>query len=533
MSDLPEKDNNLNENTEIPSVEEDGASTVFSDPADHKKTAVKQKRSLLPIIISAVLAVAILAGGTVAVIKLIPEREDNTSTPSIEEIKVIDKKADDFKTVTVTNKSGTFKLYSEEEKDETSSSSSDTSGSTKTVWYLDGYAKDVINSSSVSSIVSSVASVNASREVTAKSAAECGLESPAVKADVVTKDGEEFSLLIGGDSPDGTGIYIKLSTDDKIYINDSSIDSSLEFDALSLAATDSIAGVPTSDLSSDYKDDNGDLSSFDSITLTGSNFPEKLVIAPNTDKNLSTYAAYMTTSPTKRIADNVDGIFGLFKSGVTVSGAYSFDTSAAARKKLGLDNPELTAEIKVGSVKQSYSFKKQDDGAYAVWYDGAKLIKKVDASSLAFIDYKVNNYYASWVCLQSINELSNFTIKTPEKIFSFDIVYDDSEDAEETYVITYEGKKLTAENFQNFYQECISLSCSDFTVDKVSGEPAMTIIFTYSDTSRGNTDVKFVKSGAAKYQYSIDGIEMGKINSSALNKILKHVEKVAKDESIK
>ena len=202
---------------------------------------------------------------------------------------MLDKSSDDFKTVTVTNKSGTFKLYSEEEKDESSSSSSDTSSSsTKTVWYLDGYAKDVINSSSVSGIVSSAASVTASREVTAKSAAECGLESPAVKADFVTKDGAEFSLLIGGESPDGTGTYIKLSTDDKIYINDSSIDSSLEFDALSLAATDSIAGVPTSDLSSDYKDDNGDLSSFDSITLTGSNFPEKLTIAPNTDKNLST-----------------------------------------------------------------------------------------------------------------------------------------------------------------------------------------------------------------------------------------------------
>ena len=536
MSDLPEKDNNLNENTENIDVGEDGASTVFSDPVDHKKTAARKKRPLLPIIISAVLAVAVLAGGTVAVIKLIPEREDDTSTPSVETIKVLDKSSDDFKTVTVTNKSGTYKLYSEEEKEESSSSSSSSAASSstvKTVWYLDGYAKDVINSSSVSSIVSSAASVTASREVTAKSAAECGLESPAVKADFVTKDGAEFSLLIGGESPDGTGIYIKLSTDDKIYINDSSIDSSLEFDALSLAATDSIAGVPTSDLSSDYKDDNGDLSSFDSITLTGSNFPEKLIIAPNTDKNLSTYAAYMTTSPTKRIADNVDGIFGLFKSGVSVSGAYSFDTSVSTRKKLGLDNPELTAEIKVGSLTQRYSFKKQEDGGYAVWYDGAKLIKKIDASSLTFIDYKVNNYYASWVCLQSINELSNFTIKTPEKTYSFDIVYDDAEDAEETYVITYEGKKLTAENFQNFYQECISLSCSDFTVDKVSGEPAMTIVFTYSDTERAKTDVKFVKSGAAKYQYSIDGIEMGKINSSALNKILKHVEKVAKDESIK
>ena len=528
MSDFPEKETENTENTE------NEFSTVFSDPTEHKSAHKTQKRKRLPVIIASLLAVAVLAGGTVAVIKLIPEREDDTSTPSVETIKVLDKSSDDFKIVTVTNKNGTFKLYSEEEKVESSSSSSDTSSSsTKTVWYLDGYAKDVINSSSVSSIVSSVASVTASREVTAKSAAECGLEKPTVKADVVTKDGAEFSLLIGGDSPDGTGIYIKLSTDDKIYINDSSIDSSLEFDALSLAATDSIAGVPTSDLSSDYKDDNGNLSSFDSITLTGSNFPEKLIIAPNTDKNLSTYAAYMTTSPTKRIADKVDGIFGLFKSGVTVSGAYSFDTSVSTRKKLGLDNPELTAEIKVGSVKQSYSFKKQEDGGYAVWYDGAKLIKKVDASSITFIDYKVNNYYASWVCLQSINELSNFTIKTPEKTYSFDIVYDDAEDAKETYVITYEGKKLTAENFQNFYQECISLSCSDFTVDKVSGEPAMTIVFTYSDTSRAKTDVKFIKSGAAKYQYSIDGIEMGKINSSALNKILKHVEKVAKDESIK
>ena len=133
MSDLPEKDNNLNENTENIDVGEDGASTVFSDPADHKKTAARKKRPLLPIIISAVLAVAVLAGGTVAVIKLIPEREDDTSTPSVETIKVLDKSSDDFKTVTVTNKNGTFKLYSEEEKDESSTSSDTSSSNVKTV----------------------------------------------------------------------------------------------------------------------------------------------------------------------------------------------------------------------------------------------------------------------------------------------------------------------------------------------------------------------------------------------------------------
>ena len=538
MSDFPEKDNISNEEPEVQTPEngDDGFSTVFSDPTEHTKKAVKQKKSRLPAIIASVLAVAVLAGGTVAVVKLIPEKEeDDGSVSELETISVLDMDSDDFKTLTVTNKNGTFKLYSEEKETETdsSSSSSDTSSSEpETVWYLDGYDKDVISSSSVESIASSTAKIDATREITAKTAAECGLENPAVKADIVTNDGAELSVLVGGASPDNTGTYIKLSTDDKIYITDSDIESSLTFDALSLAATDAIAGITVTDDMKDYADDEGALTSFDTITLTGANFPEKLVLAPNTDKNLSDYAAYMTVSPTKRIADNVDGIFDLFKSGVSVSGAYSFDTSSAALKRLGLDKPDLTAEIKIGKFSLAYSFKLQDDGNYAVWYKGCKLIKKVTAGSLSFIDYKATNYYASWVCLQSINELSNFTIKTPEKTYSFDIVYDDSEDAEETYVITYEGTKLVAENFQNFYQECISLSCTDYTVDSISGDPEISIVFTYSDTSRSPSTVEFRKSGETKYQYRIDGMDMGKVNSSAMNKLLKLAEKVAKGETV-
>lgn len=531
MSDFPEKENK--ENGAEPQSEQE-VSTVFSDPAEHKKTAVKQKKKLLPVIIAALLAVAVLAGGTVAVIKLIPEREEDSSTPSIETISVLDMDSDDFKSVTVTNENGTFKLYSVEEKAETDSSSSDTSGSdTEIKWYLDGYDKELINPSSVGSIASSVAKLDAVREVTAKSAAECGLENPTVRADVVKNDGSEFSVLVGIESPDSTGTYVKLSTDEKIYLTESDLKGDFTFDALGLAETSAVPGITVTDGMKAYTDDDGALSSFDTITITGKNLSEKVVLAPNTDENLSAYATYMTTSPTKRIADNVDGIFDLFKSGVSASGAYSFDTSASVQKKLGLDSPDLTATIKLGSVTQTYSFKQQEDGDYAVWYEGAKLIKKVSASSLSFIDYKVNDYYASWVCLQSINELSNFTVKTPDKTYSFDIVYDDSEDAEETYVITYEGKKLVAENFQSFYQECISLSCSDYTVDKVSGEPAMSIVFTYSDTSREKTAVEFRKASETKYQYSIDGIDMGKINSSDLNKILRLVERVANGESIK
>lgn len=527
------------EHTELPETpaaeQNDAFSTVFSDPTAHKKNAVKPKRRLLPIILSSVLAVAVLAGGTVAVVKLIPEKDDTVSTPELEEIQVLDLKSDNFKSVTVTNQSGTFKLYSvtEETTSDSSDTSSDTESETKTVnWYLDGYDRAVINPSLAGNIAGYAASLKATREVTAKSAAECGLEKPTVQADVVTNDDAAFSILVGGESPDSTGTYVKLSTEDKIYLCDSSITDNFSFDALSLAATDAIAGITVTDDIKSYADDNGALNSFDTITLTGTKYPEKIVIAPNADSTLSDYAAYMTTAPTKRIADKVDDIFGLFKSGVTVSGAYSFDTSAAARRQLGLDKPELTAAIQIGSVKQSYSFKQQSDGDYAVWYEGAKLIQKVAASSLAFIDYQVNDYYASWVCLQAINDLSSFTVQTPEKTYSFDIQYDDSEDAKETYVITYEGTKLTAENFQNFYQECISLSCADYTVESLSGTPAMTLVFTYSDTSRGKSTVEFRKASETKYQYRIDGIDMGKVTSSSLNKILKDVKKAAADETV-
>ena len=164
MSDLPEKNTVDGENTE------ESASTVFSDPTQYKKAPEKQKRNRLPVIIAAVLAVAVLAGGTVAVIKLIPEKEESTSS-AFETIKVLELKTDDLKSVTVTNENGTFKLYSVKETAEsTDSSSSDTAGEVN--WYLDGYEKDVINTSSVKSIATKAATVTAVREITAKSAAE-------------------------------------------------------------------------------------------------------------------------------------------------------------------------------------------------------------------------------------------------------------------------------------------------------------------------------------------------------------------------
>lgn len=529
-----EKNTQASENGEVVSVSEnDSFSTVFSDPGEHyKKPLSKKKKPRLLIAIVSLLVVAALVGGTVAIVKLIPESTDNTSSSVFEDISVLSLKSDDFKTVKVKNSKGEFTLYSKVEKTETESDDTSSEDTTYTSWYIEGYGEDVFNSYSVSAIAESAANIVAVREITTKTAEDCGLTEPKIKVDVVTNDGAEFSILVGNKSTDNLGDYLKLSTSDKIYVVSSSATESFEFDLLNLANTESIPGVtPTSDMS-EYLEEDGDLCSFDTITVSGKYFASDVVIAPNEDKELKQYVGYVTLAPTKRIAENVDSIFEVFQYGITASGAYALDASAASISACGLNNPDLTLIMKIKNVAYTFKFKLQEDGGYAVWYDNCTLIKKVDASSIAFVNYNINSFYSSNICLISINDISNFSVKTPSNEYSFDIKTEKNENDSTKYIVNCGGKELVAQNFQNFYQYCVALSCTDFTVENLTASPDLTLTFTYNDTAKGKYIVEFRKASETKYQFSVNGVEMGKITSSAFNKLEKYAKKVAEGGSI-
>ena len=529
MSNIPEKDNlNINEPETEEAFADDEFSTVFSNPTEHRKTADKVRtKKQLPIVIASVLAVAVLIGGTFAVIKFIPEKEEETSSTSImEEITVLDKESDDFKTVTVKNSKGTFKFYSVTEKTESDSSSSSTSSTdTETVkWYLDGYGKELVDTSNISSVVSAAASLTASREITKLSVAECGLDNPTVTVEVEPKEGEKFAFSIGSESLDKSGYYFKLADSEKIYLVGTDVWGSFEFDALSFASSEALPGITVTDDMKDYVDEDSGLYKFDKITVSGVNFPEKVVIEMNSDEKLAEFATYMITSPSKRIADNIDGVFNIFKSGVTASGGYSFDVSKESLAKVGLDKPDITVTMTVGKTSMTYKFKLQSDGEYAVVCDGAKLIKKVSASNVPFGNYSVADFYSTWVALISIDDLSGLDIKTPDKTYEFGIEANPDEEAEDGYFINLGDKDIDCSSFQSFYQECVSLSCTDFEVAELSGEPEYEIIFNYKDGSK--FDVKFTKASETRYQYSIDGVDTGKVNSSAIKKLVNKLEEL-------
>ena len=91
------------------------------------------------------------------------------------------------------------------------------------------------------------------------------------------------------------------------------------------------------------------------------------------------------------------------EEGVLVAGAYSYDVSSASLEKFGLNNPDLTATMTVGSKTITYKFTLQEDGDYAAVGSGSKLIHRVAASNLsALMGYETVDFYENTCYTKSV-----------------------------------------------------------------------------------------------------------------------------------
>lgn len=541
MSDFPEKNQPIEpaENpAEAPAEDASefkdeyaGFETVFGDPAEHRQKKPRGKNRRVVTAVAACLAVALLAGGIFAVIRLIPEKEtdDSSAVSSSQEISLLKLDEDQINAVTVNNSHGSFRLlatHTEESSDE-----SDSTPTVTTTWSVEGIDASLTSSGSISTIVSNLTDLTALQQISGRTVEECGLSSPAYSAVIEASDGT-YTVTAGAESFDGLGYYTTVSGVEGIYLVDGSLFAGMDFELLDLADTASLAGVDVSTVSEEYLSDSDTLSTFDSITVTGKNFPQPLVIVPNNDDKLSAYLPYAVSSPEVRLADGVDSLLTVFSSGLSVSGVYALDVKPATLKQFGLDQPYLTISIKVGDVSRAFRISAvQQDGNYAVIADDSVVVKSVSASSLPFVDYTAESFYGKQVYMSSITELSNMVFTTPDFSHSFDIVYDDSEDAEEEFVISCDGVKLTASYFQNLYQTFVSLTAADFETVSSDATAALTITLTYVSDGSKKT-IAFYPSSATKHLYTVDGKPMGRVGTSELTRFIRQIERVAAGQDI-
>ncbi len=512
MENLPNNDNNI-ENEEF--------STIFSDPTEHKeKTSVKKNTRFLKAL-SLLLVVALIIGGTVAVIKLIPEKEESQVQEN-NELEILDYYSYDIKEVTVKNKNGSFNLYS---KLVTATDEATGEEMSETFWYLKGYSKDLTESDTIENIVDAAVDMDAIREITTKTAKECGLEKPTVTVKATDNNGESFSVKVGDKSPDSAGVYVKTSKSDKIYLVGDMLDETLTFTDLDLASLDANEPITLDDEYKSYVD-NGVVASFDTMTVSGKSFPKDIVFKINQNEELAAYIPYYLVSPMERTAECGNEIFAVFSQGFAVSGAYAYDAKESTLKKLGLDNPDYVISVDFDGYTYSYKFKKQKDGDYAVIGNDSKNVKKVTISDCPFLDYTTTDFYSDTVFITPIDSLKSLKLETENGTYDFSIAPKENGDSVNEYIIECGGKTYNSSYFQNFYQYIMGMQNMDFDISKISDGPTLTITFTYSDSKEEPTVIKFYKFNATKYQYSINDVDMGKIGSSTYNKLHKNLERL-------
>lgn len=357
---------------------------------------------------------------------------------------------------------------------------------------------------------------------------ECGFDNPTATATVTYTDGTSAVFIIGDAAPQGAGTYVKFGDSDTIYlVTDEAVE------AFSYGLNDMISLV-INDTPSDP-----DNLVFSKITLTGENFPQTIVIEPNTNTNNS--ATNVLTSPTYCYASEYESsqvsgaIRGLYATGV----AY-VNPSADQLKSAGLSTPyaQLEAVFPDETIKLLAS-KPDSDNNIHLMEKGGKVIYTIASDSLPWATTSYDKLLSEYLLYPEFSEISQLTVNNGSKTYAFDIstktTTTTDDDGEETTTTTttvkYGSKEIDLGYFKTFFQNISMIERTDASTDKPSGSPLLTVTYKYS--SDGSTDtVKFYSTDGNRYLATLNDSTVGSVYKTYVNKLINQVETIADNKEV-
>ncbi len=526
----PLADGNVSEEeTTNAAIEE---STVFSAPLEHKDKASKKSgktsgksfstKRLITIIVACI-SVALLIVGTFYIEDYITETAEEEKPPQSEDvfpdIPLIDRDSSTFTSMDITNTKGTFKFTT---KQITSTNDAGES-QTKTYWCVNDVDVSKLSSSSISEIVTNVASITAKREIDTKTKEECGFNKPIIKVSVTDPKNGNINFSIGDKSPDGLGYYFSFDDSDKVYVVPTNELGTLHFELIDLTDKTAIPATIFDTDTSANKLADGSYGYFDSLTVSGALYGgETITIQNNKAENATAeIVPYIITTPKNMYAqkENIPSVLTLFSKSINVAGNYAIDINDQTLKQFKLDNPDAIVTMTINGESKSFKFSKIDEEFCAVIYDGATMIRKVTNESFAFLSLKTEDFYYKQPFMNSMSDISGIELVEGENRIKFDLSYTEDAEKVKTFHAKVNGTQMEIEDFQNFYEHFVDIRCSSFKVETPTTEAASTLTIYFHD---GHTKtIQFYESSAIEYQFSIDDEHLGKITSASYQKMVR------------
>ncbi len=519
-------------NEEVELVSEVEESTIFTKKQEEqpkKQSTGKQKRTRLLALL--ILVAVLIACSLLAVFYLVPadkEETETSSTPTVNALK--DVALEDMQKVVVKNKEGTMVFTSKKVQTVDDVTSEKT---TKTEWTLQGYDKKLMAESSVNAAVDSVANLNAMREMEDLSL-DYGLDKPVVTVSITLYDKTEYQVFVGDMSPDSSGYYVRLSDSKKVYLV--AAGSVLNFDTTpEKMANTSIVPVTVLDENTKtadkkYYDDEGNLSTFDSIVLNGKKYSQKATILPQEESEMAPYL--LDLGSYRRYADEetVNEMFGIAVDGLVAIDTYQLNPSSADIRKYGLNKPEADITIRYGSttIGLKATLYDKDQDYYAVMIAGRDAIYAVTADALSMLSYSLEDFHNPLVFLEYVKDFRTIAIHTPKQEYHFQLSYDE---VDEELTVSEHGAPVDEELFTSYYEHLVSLQ-PVAQKSYLGGKADFKAVLTYAEGGKGKRTIELIKQTDRRYLVKLDGIEMGLVNSTVYDHLVQYVQYVMDEKGI-
>lgn len=510
----------------------DEESTIFSAPEEHrrKQQGSGTKTKVKKIILSSV-ALALVAAIITLVVVFIPKNEDDKTSSSTDDIRMMDEALfKDVDRVTLITEERTVEFEEVEAKYE---------DETKTEWALKNVDPRLTSPSNIDNTVSSFMEQGYNKKISddKNDGKDYGFDEPKYQVDFYKKGEEKlyFSLIIGGYSPTESGRYATTTLDDAVYFLRDTGFYHYTKDELSFVNAESIPAIAKDTSYSDNNYTEGTLVLCDKMTLSGKNFGGTYKLICKESDRITVFNNYHIVSPTTRPAndDNIGNIVSLFSYGITSSGCYSYLTTEEEQKKFGLDEPDFEVELQVGDITRGFKATLQDDGDYAVYYEGNKTIMKVSAAAISPASYTRKDLFNDILFIENITAASQITVESGEDkvIFSISTKYDETSKRDTLNSVKANGKTVKTENFQDYYSHIISMRAQSYEEADVKGITPSTTFTIKHNNGSADTVVKYYPVQAARYQVLVNGVKMGQISASDHARIMKYAQNVAADKT--
>ncbi|MCI8407860.1 MAG: DUF4340 domain-containing protein [Lachnospiraceae bacterium] len=194
---------------------------------------MKKKKQIKTLIIT-LLALVLLVGGYVAMTLFMPKEEETEETQEDEVIHTVEE--DTINKISYTNENGTIELVLNKEE-----------------WSSPTDKNCPVNKYTVDSMVTALQEVKASRTIEKADVdkKEFGLDKPSLVVDFTQKDGTKTTYTLGTLNSVVNKYYFQMSGDEKVYLIDTTMYNSFDYDLLKLAEVEEYPSMGGQDIA-DY-----------------------------------------------------------------------------------------------------------------------------------------------------------------------------------------------------------------------------------------------------------------------------------------